>query len=167
MKMLKEKRKWAHNNVTKKQAKKTCESCGKKGLTLGCIKVCRACSMIRKFTGPVRNSMLSQKKEYMRLMENADSLSLTEFIRLQALADYFGRDIEEWVNQSKHLLHLNGIIHSERDSYDRLSEETKKRLDIFCGKVEVPNVLVKESKWYLAKVKRMRSACEAWNEVGF
>lgn len=58
------------------------------------------------------------RREYQFLLENAERLSIREFIRLQVLSEMFGRDIEEWVNSVPHLGRLQAGMIEERRKHD-------------------------------------------------
>jgi hypothetical protein len=63
-------------------------------------------------------------REYRALLDHADHINMAGFIKLQALSELFGRDIEEWINANEHLQNLNNILHSERHLHD-MGEEQK------------------------------------------
>lgn len=115
----------------KKQAAKECKMCGKKGLERYCHFICKACAalMIQKNIRQVRRD---DRREYQFLLENADKINMRQFIRLQVLAEIFGRDLEEWVNSVPRLAHLQARLMEDRRAFDageNRKGKTRKEID--------------------------------------
>lgn len=106
------------------QASKVCCDCGKIGLAKFQKKRCSACSKVNRNLSAsadqhsMRKTQSVLRQEYQQLLSNAEYIDMRGFIRLQALSEMFGRDIEEWVNSVPRLAELQARLTEERQSYD-------------------------------------------------
>jgi hypothetical protein len=67
---------------------------------------------------PMRTRRGRLIREYQALLRNAEKLNMTGFIKLQVLSEYFGRDLEEWINESDNLRGLSQILVRDRTLFD-------------------------------------------------
>ena len=77
-------------------------------------KKCITCQQKRQ----INPQKLNVIREYQSLLENADKLNMTGFIKLQVLAEMLGRDIEEWVNTIPNLGAFQAQLANDRRMFD-------------------------------------------------
>lgn len=64
-------------------------------------------------------------REYQWLLKNSEKLKMRGFIKLLALAEYLGRDLDEWLNESRNLRELSQRLSRERALFEE-GERRKK-----------------------------------------
>jgi hypothetical protein len=74
---------------------------------------------------PEKTALRFKTDEYRSLLGSQDTLSMAGMIRLMALAEYFGRDLDEWIKENEHTRMLMEQIEEERDRWTMTQEYQK------------------------------------------
>lgn len=107
-----------------------CLNCGKERPKFR-KKWCSKCAKIKRLDAmhnapSVFNRIYTREGEwrggYLKLMKNQDTLTKRKLIKLLALAEYFGRDLEEWIKENEHTRELMNEIEKERDNWTKTKE---------------------------------------------
>lgn len=96
-----------------------------------------------------------KRKEYSQLLANADSLNMCGFIKLLALAEFYGRDIDEWINESENLSMLNSILHAERELHD-MGTAQKTSPDYLAAKAKHEAAIQKQKDYHAEYYRRKK-----------
>jgi len=78
-------------------------------------------------------SRLRVVKEYHMLLANSDRLTRRGFVKLMALAEYLGRDLEEWIGENGRLKKMHTSLVAERELLEEADARKKMKPKDIAG----------------------------------